>query len=69
MEQPTKPSPALRTYVAPGLRDEPYVWLAVLERARREGDYDLAAYADAELRRLGVRVSYDALDRVREVGS
>lgn len=33
-------------------------WFAVLERARLTDDYDLAARAEKELRRLGIRVSF-----------
>jgi hypothetical protein len=33
-------------------------WLLLLERGRRTNDYELAGRAQAELRRLGVRVSY-----------
>lgn len=42
-----------------GARDLPPFWLAVLERARAQGDYATCAEADRELRRLGVRVLYD----------
>lgn len=33
-------------------------WFAVLERARRTDDYDLAARAQRELKRLGVHVKF-----------
>ena len=36
----------------------PLYWFAVLERAVAEGDFDRAADAQHNLRRLGVRVSY-----------
>lgn len=39
--------------------DSPTAWFAVLERALRTGDSDLAARAKRELERLGVTVSFD----------
>jgi hypothetical protein len=39
-------------------RDDPAVWLLLLERGRRTGDFDLAATAKRELMRLGVYVHY-----------
>jgi hypothetical protein len=39
-------------------RDDPLVWLLLLERGRRTGDFELAARAKWELARLGVRVAY-----------
>jgi hypothetical protein len=39
-------------------RDDPLVWLLLLERGRQSGDFDLAAKAKRELARLGVRVSF-----------
>jgi hypothetical protein len=39
--------------------DSPTAWFAVLERARLTDDYELAAKAQAELERLGVRVKFD----------
>jgi hypothetical protein len=47
-------------------RDLPPFWLAVLERARAEGDYATCADADRELRRLGVRIHYDMLRPTRQ---
>ncbi len=38
--------------------DDTTVWLLLLERGRRTGDYELAARAQRELERLGVRVTY-----------
>jgi hypothetical protein len=38
--------------------DSPTAWFAVLERARRTHDYELAAQAQRELRRLGVIVRF-----------
>jgi hypothetical protein len=38
--------------------DSPVVWFAVLERAKRTNDFDLAAQARRELVRLGVKVSF-----------
>lgn len=44
--------------------DSPTTWFAVLERALRTGDFDLAARAKRELERLGVTVTFDRpLDR------
>lgn len=40
--------------------ESPTAWFAVLERARRTGDYVLAAQAQRELDRLGVVVKYPA---------
>lgn len=37
----------------------PTAWFAVLERAREEGDYERAAQAERELRRLGVAVRFN----------
>lgn len=39
-------------------RDDPVVWLLLLERGRQTGDFDLAARAKRELERLGIRVTY-----------
>ena len=38
--------------------NDPLVWLLLLERGRRTGDFELAARARRELARLGIRVSY-----------
>ena len=38
--------------------DSPIAWFAVLERARITGNHELAAKAEAELRRLGVSVKF-----------
>jgi len=38
--------------------DDPLVWMLLLERGRRIGDFDLAARAKRRLERLGIRVSY-----------
>jgi hypothetical protein len=40
-------------------RDDPVIWLPLLERGRRTGDFELAARAQQELARLGIRVRYD----------
>lgn len=40
-------------------RDQPTYWFALLEIARAQGDHETAAEALRELRRLGVRVSYE----------
>jgi hypothetical protein len=39
------------------VRDSVIYWFVVLEISRDRGDYSLAAAADRELRRLGVRVT------------
>ncbi len=46
--------------------DSPVAWFAVLETARRAGDFDRAAEAIRELRRLGICVSYRRPPRTRE---
>jgi hypothetical protein len=38
--------------------DSPAAWFVVLERAKRTNDFQLAAQAQRELERLGVRVTY-----------
>jgi hypothetical protein len=40
-------------------RDEPTYWFAVLEIAREQCDFERAADAKRQLRRLGVCVSYE----------
>jgi hypothetical protein len=40
-------------------QDEPTYWFAVLEIARERGDFERAAEAKRQLRRLGVCVSYE----------
>jgi hypothetical protein len=40
-------------------QDEPTYWVAVLEIARERDDFERAAQANRELRRLGVRVRYE----------
>src|SRR5262245_48881611 len=42
----------------PDHRDEPTYWFAVLEIARDQGDFETAAEAQQQLRRLGVWVRY-----------
>jgi hypothetical protein len=39
-------------------KNEPVYWFIVLERAVKRGDYDIAAHAQRELNRLGVKVAY-----------
>ena len=41
-----------------GPEDSPVAWFAVLERARRTNDFELAAQAQRELQRLGVVVRF-----------
>ena len=43
--------------LSPEVRDSPVYWFTVLEIARERDDYALAAEAERELRRLGVRVT------------
>lgn len=38
--------------------DDPLVWMLLLERGRRTGDFELAAQAKRELDRLGIKVTY-----------
>jgi hypothetical protein len=46
--------------------EDPVVWLLLLERGRRTNDFELAARAKRELKRLGIRVIYrTARDRKR----
>jgi hypothetical protein len=42
----------------PEVRDSAVYWFVLLETARERGNYALAAEADHELRRLGVRVRH-----------
>lgn len=39
-------------------KNSPIAWFAALERALREEDFDLAAEAQHQLKRLGVTVSF-----------
>ena len=39
-------------------RDEPTYWFALMEIARKRGDFKQAVEAKRELMRLGVRVNY-----------
>ena len=47
-------------------RDDPVVWLLLLERGRQSGDFELAARAKRELERLGIRVTYRRPSRSRK---
>jgi hypothetical protein len=47
-------------------RYEPTYWFAVLEIAREQGDFEQAAEAKRELRRLGISVSYRRPESRRE---
>jgi hypothetical protein len=47
-------------------RNSPVAWFAVLDRARERGDFERAAEAVRELRRLGVFVTYE---RPQEAGA
>ena len=42
----------------PDYHDSPTAWFVVLEQAREAGDFERAARAQRELRRLGVEVRY-----------
>lgn len=44
-------------------RESPTAWFAALERARVTRDYELAARAQRELRRLGVKVTFSVARR------
>jgi hypothetical protein len=41
-----------------GDKDDPVVWLLLLERGRQTGDFELATRAQKELERLGITVTY-----------
>ena len=47
-----------RRDLPPALRDLPSWWVGELDRALEQGDFDLAAEAARELRRLGLEVRY-----------
>ena len=51
------------------LADEPTIWFAVLQRARRTGKSDLARQARLALTRLGVRVSFRNHHPRKQTGS
>jgi len=38
--------------------DQPIYWFAILDQAIEEGDWELAARAIGELRRMGIEVTY-----------
>lgn len=44
------------------LADSPTAWFALLERAKRTGDVELALRAQEHLRRLGVKVEFQLSD-------
>lgn len=48
--------------------DSPVAWFVVLERARHDRDFELAAKAKQELIRLGVSVKYKKLALRRRQG-
>lgn len=48
--------------------DDPVVWFAILEIARRKNDFERAAEAKRELARLGVNVNYDSQKEVCHAG-
>ena len=48
--------------------DSPVAWFAVLERARQDSNFQLAAKATQELGRLGVIVKYRRLAALRRKG-
>jgi hypothetical protein len=39
-------------------RNDPSVWMLLLERGRRTGDFEMAAKAKHELERLGIFITY-----------
>ncbi len=51
----------------PPAQDWPAYWLVCLERALADGDYAAAAYAQRELRRLGLDVTMRLLPMREEV--
>lgn len=46
-------------------RDDALTWILLLERGRRTGDFALAAEAQRQLARLGIRVTYGHRPRRR----
>ena len=48
-------------------REQPTYWFAILEIAREKGDFEQAAEAQRQLKRLGVHVRYKP-PRIAEVG-
>jgi len=48
--------------------DSPAAWFVVLERARQTHDFELAATAQRELERLGVKVSFRPAAATRSQG-
>lgn len=47
----------------PNFQNSPVAWFVVLERAKEDNDFDLAAKAKRELERLGVIVKYHKKNR------
>lgn len=43
------------------IKNSPIAWFYVLEDARREGDFERAAQAQRELRRLGIEIRYKGI--------
>lgn len=52
--------------MAGDLTDSTTYWFAVLELSRSSGDYEMAAEAQRNLERLGVRVTYQQPVRCRQ---
>jgi hypothetical protein len=48
--------------------DSPVAWFVMLERARQESDFEAAAQAQRELKRLGVIVRFSSTATRREGG-
>jgi hypothetical protein len=48
------------------LKDKPLYWLVILDQAMEQGDLQLAADAQGELARLGVRIAYGRPKATRE---
>jgi hypothetical protein len=51
--------PPRRNSTSADYRDQPTYWFALLEIARDVGDFEQAAEAQRQLKRLGVRVHYE----------
>ena len=47
------------------IRNSPVAWFFELEDARRQSDFERAAYAQRELKRLGVEVRYRSVQSRR----
>ena len=52
---------------SPRPEDCPTYWFVILDRARMDDDFERAAQAQRELKRLGVNVRFHRIVRAREV--